>query len=94
MVNAGHPLPRLVRGGRVEPVGLDADLPLGVDLETVYRVQPLKLEPGDRLVLLSDGALEAAPEGERRMALAGWTRCCGTARRWRRMRWRGRWSKR
>jgi serine phosphatase RsbU (regulator of sigma subunit) len=63
VVNAGHPLPRLVRGGQVEPVGLDADLPLGVDPETVYRVQRLSLEPGDRLVLLSDGVLEAAPEG-------------------------------
>jgi serine phosphatase RsbU (regulator of sigma subunit) len=52
-----------VRGGRVEPVGLDADLPLGVDPEMVDRVQPLTLEPGDRLVLLSDGALETAPEG-------------------------------
>jgi Stage II sporulation protein E (SpoIIE) len=62
VINAGHPLPRLVRGGRVEPVGLDADLPLGVDPETIYRVQPLQLEPGDRLVLLSDGILEAAPE--------------------------------
>ncbi|MFL6298606.1 MAG: PP2C family protein-serine/threonine phosphatase [Actinomycetes bacterium] len=63
VVNAGHPLPRLVRGGRVEPVGMDPDLPLGVDPETIYRVQPLQLEPGDRLVLLSDGVLEAAPEG-------------------------------
>jgi serine phosphatase RsbU (regulator of sigma subunit) len=63
VVNAGHPLPRLVRGGRVESVGLDPDLPLGVDPETIYRVQPLQLEPGDRLVLLSDGVLEAAPEG-------------------------------
>ena len=62
VVNAGHPLPRLVRGGRVEPVELDPDLPLGVDPETIYRVQPLQLEPGDRLVLLSDGVLEAAPE--------------------------------
>jgi serine phosphatase RsbU (regulator of sigma subunit) len=63
VINAGHPLPRLVRGGRVEPVGLDADLPLGVDPETIYRVQPLRLESGDRLVLVSDGVLEAAPEG-------------------------------
>jgi serine phosphatase RsbU (regulator of sigma subunit) len=62
VVNAGHPLPRLMRGGRVEPVGLNADLPLGVDPETIYQVQPLQLEPGDRLVLLSDGVLEAAPE--------------------------------
>jgi serine phosphatase RsbU (regulator of sigma subunit) len=63
VVNAGHPLPWLVRGGRIQPVGLDADLPLGVGPETIYRVQPLQLEPGDRLVLLSDGVLEAAPEG-------------------------------
>jgi serine phosphatase RsbU (regulator of sigma subunit) len=63
VVNAGHPLPRRVRGGRVEPVGLDADLPLGVDPEAIYRVQPLQLEPQDRLVLLSDGVLEATPEG-------------------------------
>jgi serine phosphatase RsbU (regulator of sigma subunit) len=63
VVNAGHPPPRLVRGGRAKPVGLAADLPLGVDPETIYQVQPLQLEPGDRLVLLSDGVLEAAPEG-------------------------------
>ena len=63
IVNAGHPLPRRVRGGRVEPLGLDADLPLGVDPDAVYQVQRLALEPGDRLVLLSDGVLEAAPEG-------------------------------
>jgi serine phosphatase RsbU (regulator of sigma subunit) len=63
VVNAGHPLPRLVRGGRVKPVELDPDLPLGVDPETIYRVQPLQLAPQDRLVLLSDGVLEAAPEG-------------------------------
>jgi serine phosphatase RsbU (regulator of sigma subunit) len=63
VVNAGHPLPRLVRDGQIEPVGLDADLPLGVDPETIYRVQPLRLEPGDRLVLLTDGVLEATPEG-------------------------------
>jgi serine phosphatase RsbU (regulator of sigma subunit) len=52
-----------VRRGRVEPVRLDADLPLGVDAEAVYHVQRLTLEPGDRLVLVSDGVLEAAPEG-------------------------------
>jgi len=63
IVNAGHPPPVRVRDGRVEPVGLDADLPLGLDGATVYKVQQLTLEPGDRLVLLSDGVLDAAPEG-------------------------------
>ena len=42
---------------------MDADLPLGLDPATGYQVQRLILEPGDRLVLLSDGVLEAAPEG-------------------------------
>jgi serine phosphatase RsbU (regulator of sigma subunit) len=63
VVNAGHPPPLRVRGGRVEPVELDADLPLGLDAATVYQVQRLTLEPGDRLLLLSDGVLEATPEG-------------------------------
>jgi serine phosphatase RsbU (regulator of sigma subunit) len=63
IINAGHPPPLRVRGGQVEPVGLDADLPLGLDGATVYHVQQLTLEPGDRLVLLSDGVLEAAPKG-------------------------------
>jgi hypothetical protein len=63
VVNAGHPPPLRVRDDRVEPVGLDADLPLGLDGATVYQVQRLVLEPGDRLVLLSDGVLDATPEG-------------------------------
>jgi serine phosphatase RsbU (regulator of sigma subunit) len=63
VINAGRPLPRRVRGDQVEPVGLDADLPFGLDPATVYQVQQLKLMPGDRMVLLSDGVLEAAPEG-------------------------------
>jgi serine phosphatase RsbU (regulator of sigma subunit) len=34
-----------------------------VDPEAVYHVQWLTLEPADRLVLVSDGVLEAAPKG-------------------------------
>ena len=85
-------LPRLVRGGRVKPVELDADLPLGVDPEALYRVQRLSLEPGDRLVLVSDGVLEAARRAERPMAPAGWRRCCRPARRWHPTKWRSGWS--
>jgi hypothetical protein len=47
----------------VEPVELDADLPMGVDPEAVYKVQRLTLEPGDRLVLVSAGVFDAAPDG-------------------------------
>lgn len=57
-VNAGHPTPHLVRDGLVTDVGLDADLPFGMLRETEYREQALALQPGDRLVLLTDGMLE------------------------------------
>lgn len=57
-VNAGHPVPHLVRAGVVSRVELDADLALGMLPEAVHREQSLRLEPGDRLVLLTDGMLE------------------------------------
>ena len=60
-VNAGHGLAWRVRDGAVEPVPLEADPPLGPFLEVGYRLQPLDIEPGDRLVVVSDGVLEAGP---------------------------------
>jgi serine phosphatase RsbU (regulator of sigma subunit) len=58
VVNAGHPRPRRVRGGRVERVSLLADPPFGTVAGHAYRVQRLPLEPGDRLMFLTDGMLE------------------------------------
>jgi serine phosphatase RsbU (regulator of sigma subunit) len=57
VVNAGHPPPLRVRDGRVTSIDLKPDLPFGLG-EHEYRVQPLALEPGDRLVFLTDGLLE------------------------------------
>jgi serine phosphatase RsbU (regulator of sigma subunit) len=57
-VNAGHPSPYLVRKGEVSRVRLQADLPFGMLREGDYREQLLRLEPGDRLVLVTDGMLE------------------------------------
>jgi serine phosphatase RsbU (regulator of sigma subunit) len=37
---------------------LEADLPFGIFAEGQYRAQSLVLEPGDRLVLVTDGMLE------------------------------------
>src|SRR3954452_6496758 len=58
IVNAGHPPPLRLRGGRLEEVELDADPPFGTVREMRYRVQSLPLEPGDRLMFLTDGMLE------------------------------------
>ena len=58
IVNAGHPSPLRLRGGRLEPVVLRADPPFGIVPEHEYEVQSLPLEPGDRLMFLTDGMLE------------------------------------
>ena len=58
IVNAGHPSPMRLRGGRVEPVALKADPPFGVVPGHEFEVQVLPLQPGDRLVFVTDGMLE------------------------------------
>lgn len=58
VVNAGHVVPLLVRGGTPVEVKLDADPPFGIVVEADYRLQEFRLLPGDRLVLLTDGMLE------------------------------------
>jgi hypothetical protein len=62
-VNAGHPSGYRVRDGRVEDLVLDADHPLGMFTDSPYSLQSLSMKPGDRFVLISDGVLEASPEG-------------------------------
>jgi serine phosphatase RsbU (regulator of sigma subunit) len=58
IVNAGHPAPLRLRDGRVETIELEADAPFGSIPAYDYRVQPLPLHPGDRLLFLTDGMLE------------------------------------
>jgi serine phosphatase RsbU (regulator of sigma subunit) len=58
VINAGHPLPLRLRNGRVEEIPLDIDLPFGLQPDRSFRVQEFPLEPGDRLVFVTDGMLE------------------------------------
>ncbi len=58
MVNAGHPHPLRLRDGRVEAIELAADPPFGIVAGAGYRVQPVVLLPGDRVVFVTDGVLE------------------------------------
>jgi serine phosphatase RsbU (regulator of sigma subunit) len=57
-VNAGHPWPYRLRDGDVECLELDADLPFGILEASTYREQTFQLEPGDRLIVVTDGFLE------------------------------------
>src|SRR6478672_3789897 len=58
IVNAGHPLPILVRDGHAENLDLASDFPFGIAVDARYHVQELNLQAGDRLVFLTDGILE------------------------------------
>jgi serine phosphatase RsbU (regulator of sigma subunit) len=67
-INAGHPPPLLLREGRVvKQLARPPNAPLGVGLNDTLNVHEEALEPGDRLVLYSDGVVEAidAASGER-----------------------------
>jgi serine phosphatase RsbU (regulator of sigma subunit) len=58
IVNAGHPLPLRLRDGQVEEVDLRVEPPFGVVPGKAFDVQTFPLEPGDRIVLLTDGMQE------------------------------------
>jgi sigma-B regulation protein RsbU (phosphoserine phosphatase) len=58
LANAGHCRPALVRSGRSTLIE-EAGLPLGLFCDSRYQTSPLRLEPGDSLVLYTDGVIEA-----------------------------------
>jgi sigma-B regulation protein RsbU (phosphoserine phosphatase) len=64
-INAGHPSPFLIRHGKAETPFTEGSYPVGLVPEAEYTAVCLKLEPGDTLVLFSDGVTEAMdPEDE------------------------------
>jgi GAF domain-containing protein len=73
IVCAGHPLPLLVRGGEVRPVGRTGPL-LGAFEQGHWLAASLEIQPGDVVVLYTDGVLDArGPDdrfGEERLAAA------------------------
>ncbi|MET3987945.1 GAF domain-containing SpoIIE family protein phosphatase [Streptomyces sp. PvR034] len=66
VIDAGSPRVWRLRGGIVEEVVLEAQLPLGMFEDTVYSCQSFRVLPGDRLFFLSDGVYDVlSPGGER-----------------------------
>ena len=62
--SAGHPLPLLRRGGDVIPVGRTSPL-LGVYDDVDFESSPVEIRPGDRLLLYTDGVLDAPGRSDR-----------------------------
>jgi serine phosphatase RsbU (regulator of sigma subunit) len=62
LLNAGHVAPYLARGDQISALHLPTNLPLGMFPEAAFRTVAVPLEPGDRLVLVTDGMLERGAE--------------------------------
>jgi serine phosphatase RsbU (regulator of sigma subunit) len=60
-VDAGSPRCLIARGSEINPVELEQQLPLGMFSEARYEIQRFQLEPGDRMLVVSDGVHAAVP---------------------------------
>ena len=69
-INAGHPSPILIRRGFAEEAFTEGSYPVGLVPEAEYTAVCLKLEPGDTLVLFSDGVTEAMDPDEEMFGIA------------------------
>ncbi len=66
VIDAGSPKVWRVRRGVVETIELEAQMPLGMFEDTDYVPQHFQVEPGDRLLCISDGVYDAlSPGGEK-----------------------------
>ena len=63
-INAGHPSPFLIRHGVAEEPFTEGSYPVGLIQEAEYVTARVKLEPGDTLILFSDGVTEAMDPSE------------------------------
>ncbi|WDT59488.1 PP2C family protein-serine/threonine phosphatase [Streptomyces sp. G7(2002)] len=66
IVDAGSPQMWRLRGKSVERIELDKQLPLGMFEESHYAAESFTVEPGDRLLFVSDGVYDApSPRGRK-----------------------------
>ena len=80
VVSAGHPPLILVSAaGAAQVVEMNSD-PLGIFSSVVLQRKDLRVEPGDRFYLYSDGMIESTPGGGRKSGLEQLVEACGEYR--------------
>ncbi|MFJ1652873.1 PP2C family protein-serine/threonine phosphatase [Streptomyces sp. NPDC088337] len=73
-INRGHPAPVLIRGGRwITTLRCPPSHPLGTELDVPAALCREQLEPGDRVVLYTDGVTEARDRCGHEFGLDGLT---------------------
>lgn len=63
-IKAAHPSPILLRGGKATELYTDGSFPVGLLPEADFTSETVQLEPGDTLVMFSDGVTEAEDPDE------------------------------
>ncbi|MGB8099835.1 MAG: SpoIIE family protein phosphatase [Terracidiphilus sp.] len=63
-INAGHPAPLLLRGDTISELYKEGSFPVGLVEEAEFTSMRTQLEPGDTLVLFTDGVTEAQDSGK------------------------------
>ncbi|MET8290831.1 PP2C family protein-serine/threonine phosphatase [Streptomyces sp. NPDC005132] len=80
IIDAGSPRVWRVRRGVVEPIELEAQMPLGMFEDTVYVSQHFEVQPGDRLLFISDGVYDALSPGGEKYSVRALTRSITSTR--------------
>ena len=75
IASAGHPYPLQIRDAQVEVIRHDNEVPLLIERDQWYTNQTtIGLAPGDRLLVYTDGAIEAADGDGNRLDIPGLVR--------------------
>ncbi|MET8712731.1 PP2C family protein-serine/threonine phosphatase [Streptomyces sp. NPDC004735] len=80
IIDAGSPRVWRVRAGVVEAIELEAQMPLGMFEDTDYVPQHFTVEPGDRLLFISDGVYDALSPGGEKYSLRALARSIAATR--------------
>jgi sigma-B regulation protein RsbU (phosphoserine phosphatase) len=70
--SAGHPPPVIIRSGKVEELTVASEIPLLIDEGWQFNNEtPVSVQPGDRILLYTDGATEAVDPGGKMLEPTG-----------------------